>query len=157
MGIEPRRSVVLFLCTGNSARSQMAEAILRARASDRFDAASAGLEPKGVHPLTIRVLSEVGIDTSGLYSKNSSDFLGKVAVRYAIIVCERANQHCPRIYPFAVQTLYWPFEDPATAEGTEEQRLERFREVRDQVTARIDEWLGDVDLRPQAPGTRITS
>lgn len=148
MPSETYRPVVLFLCTGNSARSQMAEAILRAKAGERFEAASSGLDPKGVNPLTLRVLSEAGIDASGLYSKSSGDFLGKVAVRYAVIVCEKANQHCPRIYPFAAQTLYWPFEDPAAAEGTEDERLEKFREVRDLVAARIDEWLGDVDRIP---------
>lgn len=142
------KPVVLFLCTGNSARSQMAEAILRAKAGDRFEAASAGMEPKGVNPLTLRALAEVGIDTGGLYSKPSGDFLGKVAVRYAVIVCEKANQHCPRIYPFAAQTVYWPFEDPAAFEGTEEERLAKFREVRDLISARIDEWLGDVDRIP---------
>ena len=140
--------VVLFLCTGNSARSQMAEAVLRTRAGGRFQAASAGLEPKGVHPMTLRVLAEAGIDTRGLRSKHSSEFLGKVAVRCAIIVCEKANQHCPRIYPFAAQTLYWPFDDPAAADGTEQERLEVFRDVRDQIAARIDQWLADIDRAP---------
>ncbi|MBX3403750.1 MAG: arsenate reductase ArsC [Phycisphaeraceae bacterium] len=119
----------------------MAEAILRAKAGDRFEAASAGMEPKGVHPLTVRVLKEIGLPTDCLQSKPSSQFLGEVAVRYAVIVCERANQSCPRIYPFAGRTLYWPFEDPAVLEGTEADRLEKFREVRDQIAVRIDEWL----------------
>ncbi len=145
---ETHKPLVLFLCTGNSARSQMAEAILRSRAGDRFEVASAGMEPKGVHPLTLRVLEESGIDTRGLHSKPSSDFLGKVAVRTAIIVCERANQHCPRIYPFAGRTLYWPFDDPAAFEGTEAEQLQKFREVRDQVAARIDQWLDEVDRTP---------
>lgn len=140
----PPKPLVLFLCTGNSARSQMAEALLRARAGDRFEVASAGLEPKGVHPLTLRVLAESGINTRGLRSKNSSEFLGKVKVRYAVIVCERANQSCPRIYPFATETLYWPFEDPAAAEGAEVQRLAKFREARDLIAARLDEWLAEI-------------
>jgi len=138
-----KKPLVLFLCTGNSARSQMAEAILRDRAGDRFEAASAGLEPKGVHPLTLQALAEAGIDSRGLRSKNSSEFLGKVHVRYAIIVCERANQSCPRVYPFAVQTLYWPFDDPAATEGPE--ALSTFRRVRDEIAARIDDWLRDLD------------
>lgn len=145
---EARKPLVLFLCTGNSARSQIAEAILLARAGNRFEVASAGMEPKGVHPLTLRVLEESGIDTRGLRSKPSSEFLGKVAVRIAIIVCERANQHCPRIYPFAGRTLYWPFDDPAAFEGTEPERLEKFREVRDEIAARIDQWLDEVDRTP---------
>jgi arsenate reductase len=143
-----RRPIVLFLCTGNSARSLMGEAILRARAGDRFEAASAGMDPRGVNPLTLRVLEEIGVPTDDLQSKPSSQFLAKVAVRYAIIVCEKANRSCPRIYPFAAQTLYWPFEDPAAFEGTERERLEKFREVRDQITAKIDEWLAEVDRAP---------
>jgi len=148
METSEHKPLVLFLCTGNSARSQMAEAILCARASNRFDTASAGMEPKGVHPLTLQVLQEAGIDTDGLHSKPSSDFLGKVTVRFAIVVCERANQHCPRIYPFATRTLYWPFDDPAAFEGSETAKLEKFREVRDQIAARIDEWLTEVDRTP---------
>lgn len=138
------KPLVLFLCTGNSARSQMAEAILRARAGDVYEVASAGLEPKGVHPLTLEALEEVGISGDGLRSKSSDEFLGKVSVRFAIIVCEKANAMCPTIYPFAVRTLYWPFEDPAAMVGSRDERLERFREVRDQIAVRIDEWLEDV-------------
>ncbi len=148
MHAQSYKPLVLFLCTGNSARSQMAEALLRSRAGNRFDVACAGMEPKGVHPLTLKALAEVGIDASGQWSKSSSEFLGKVAVRYAIIVCERANQSCPRIYPFAAQTLYWPFDDPAGATGTEVEQLGKFREVRDQITARIDQWLDEVDRVP---------
>jgi len=150
------KPLVLFLCTGNSARSQMAEALLRARAGDRFEVASAGLEPKGVHPLTLRVLAESGIETQGLRSKNSSEFLGKVKVRYAVIVCERANQSCPRIYPFATDTLYWPFEDPAAAEGTESQRLEKFRDIRDQIAARLDQWLSALNIPPVKTAPTLT-
>lgn len=137
----PNKPLVLFLCTGNSARSQMAEAILRSRVGDRFEAASAGMDPKGVNPLTVRVLEEIGLPTDVLTSKPSSQFMGKVAVRYAVIVCERANQSCPRIYPFATRTLYWPFEDPAAFEGTEQERLDKFREVRDLIAVHINEWL----------------
>lgn len=141
MDTPSHKPLVLFLCTGNSARSQMAEVILRNRAGDRFEVASAGLDPKGVNPLTIRALEEAGLQAEGLRSKSSADFLGKVSVRYAVIVCENANQSCPRIYPFATRTLYWPFEDPAAFEGTADQRLAKFRKVRDQIAARIDEWL----------------
>lgn len=143
MGEQSKKPLVLFLCTGNSARSQMAEAILRARGGDRFEVASAGMEPKGVHPLTPRVLGESRIDTRGLRSKPSTEFLGKVAVHTAVIVCDRANQRCPQIYPFAWRTLYWPFDDPGAFEGTEAERLEKFREVRDEIAARIDQWLDE--------------
>lgn len=133
---------VLFLCTGNSARSQMAEALLRKHAGDRFDACSAGLRPKEqVHPLTLRVLNEVGLDTDALCAKGVDNYLGKVPIRYAIVVCEKAQESCPRIYPFALQTLYWPFEDPAAAGGSEEERLEKFREVRDQIEEKLSHWL----------------
>lgn len=139
------KPLVLFLCTANSARSQMAEAILRHRAGDRFEAASAGMEPTQVHPLTLRALEEAGIDAGGLHSKHAGDFLGKVAVRHAIIVCERAQRSCPRLYPFATRVHVWPFEDPAEAEGGGEARLEKFREVRNQIAARIEDWLVEVE------------
>lgn len=100
---------VLFLCTGNSCRSQMAEALLRHEAGDLFEACSAGLEPKSVHPMTLQVLKEAGISADGLYAKGTSEFLGKRSIRHAIIVCDKAQQSCPRIYPFANNTLYWPF------------------------------------------------
>jgi arsenate reductase len=136
-----RRESVLFVCTGNSARSIMAEALLRHRAGDRFDAHSAGMEPKGVNPLSLRVLQEAGVDTAGLTSKNTMEFLGRTRVDHAIIVCDSANKSCPRIQPFATHTHFWPFDDPAAATGSEQQRLAEFRRVRDQIDARIREWL----------------
>jgi arsenate reductase len=135
---------VLFLCTGNSARSIMGEALLRHHAGDRFEAHSAGVEPKGVNPLTLRVLSEKGIDTSGLASKSSGEYMGKVAIAHAIIVCENARQQCPRIYPFAISTQYWPIDDPAAASGTEEQKILAFRAVRDEIGDRIVRWLANL-------------
>jgi arsenate reductase len=133
--------LVLFLCTANAARSQMAEAFLCRKAGDRFRAASAGLQPTSVHPLTHRVLNEIGLDTSAARSKHASEFLGKVAVRYAVIVCDRAHQQCPRIFPFCGGTLYWPFDDPAAPEIPEEDRLAAFRRVRDEISGRLDAWL----------------
>jgi arsenate reductase len=97
--------------------------------------------PQGVNPLTLRVLEEKGLDTSGLRSKSTMDFLGHTRVHTAIIVCDKAQQSCPRIQPFAGQTLYWPFRDPAAATGTEEQRLAVFRAVRDEIEAKIVDWL----------------
>jgi arsenate reductase len=140
---ETRKPLVLFLCTGNSARSQMAEALLRVMAPDRFEAASAGLDPKGVDPMTVEVLREIGAPADGLRSKPATEFLGKAAVRHAIIVCERAQAACPRIYPFAGRTHSWPFEDPAAFEGERAPRLAKFREVRDQIAARIEQWLAE--------------
>ncbi len=132
---------ILFLCAHNAARSQMAEALLRKHASDRFDIVSAGLEPTTVHPLAIRAMNEIGVNLAGCRAKGLDDFLGKTKFQLAIIVCERTQKNCPHIYPFALERLYWPFEDPAEARGTEEQQLQKFRDVRDRIEARILEWL----------------
>jgi arsenate reductase (thioredoxin) len=134
---------VVFLCTGNSCRSQMAEAILRDRAGDRFMAYSAGSEPKGIHPLTIKVLEEKGIDTSKLRSKNISEFLGRVPVHHLIVVCDNANQSCPRIVPGMLNREFWPFDDPPAFQGTDEEKLNKFREVRDAIDRRIQNWLAE--------------
>ena len=135
---------VIFLCTGNSARSQMAEAFLRRHGSDRFEAHSAGLHPKEINPLTVQVMEEVGIGLEGHYSKSPSEFLGKVPIRYAIIVCERAEKQCPSIWPFGATVLSWPFDDPASYEDTLEARLEKFRAVRDEIEVRIQQWLDEL-------------
>ena len=119
----------------------MAEALLRHAAGDRFQACSAGLEPKPINPLTLRVLEEAGVATDGLRSKDASEFLGRVSVHCAIFVCDKAQQSCPRIYPFALQSLYWPFEDPAAFHGSTEEKLAKFREVRDQIDHQIHVWL----------------
>lgn len=132
---------VLFVCTHNAARSQMAEALLRKHAGDRFEVASAGFEPTDVHPQTRAVLAEVGIDGSGLHAKGIHEFLAKVAVRHAIIVCAQAEAQCPKIYPFAGETLYWAFDDPAALEGSAELQRAKFRRVRDEIDARIQAWL----------------
>ena len=141
-----KKQVVLFLCTANSARSQMAEALLRHRAGDRFEAHSAGLTPSVVHPMTIRVLQEIGLDTNRLRSKGSEEFLGKMRLHYAIIVCDKAAQSCPRLHPFALHTLHWPFDDPAAVQGPEEERLAKFREVRDKIDEQIRSWLTQVPV-----------
>jgi len=140
--LEQRKVAVLFLCTGNSARSQMAEAILKGLTGDRLDVHSAGLDPaRGVHPMTLRVLRERGLNADGLRAKNASEFLGKVLVAHAIVVCDKAQQNCPRIHPFALHNHYWPFEDPAAFAGTQEQQLARFNEVFDLIERRITQWL----------------
>ncbi len=135
---------VLFVCTHNAARSQMAEALLRHKAGHRFDVASAGLEPTEVHPLTREVLGEVGLDPSGLHAKGTREFLGRRSVRYAIIVCRRDEEKCPRVFPFAIQTVYWPFDDPVTPQGSPELQLAKFRRVRDEIATRVGQWLREL-------------
>jgi arsenate reductase len=135
---------VLFLCTGNSARSQMGEALLRKHAGDRFDVYSAGTDPKGVNPLTVKALAEVGIDASGHTSKHLKEYLGRLSVSYLIIVCGEADESCPRIWPGVHNRLFWPFDDPAAATGTEEAKLAEFRRVRDQIDAKVRAWLVDL-------------
>ena len=134
---------VLFLCTGNSARSQMAEALLRHRASDRFEVHSAGLDPQGVHPMTVRALAELGVDTEPLRSKHLDEYLGKTLVHHAIVVCENAEQRCPSVFPFANRRHFWPFEDPVAVAGSDDEQLAAFRRVRDEIDARLAAWLAD--------------
>lgn len=133
---------VLFLCTHNAARSQMAGALLRRLASDRYRACSAGMEPTDVHPMTRWVLEEVGIDTRDLRSKGIDQILGKAPVRTAIVVCaQAASEACPRLYPFAAEVLQWPFDDPSRVQGSEELQLAAFRRTRDEIDARLRDWL----------------
>jgi arsenate reductase len=131
---------VLFLCTGNSARSQMAEALLRKFASGRFDVYSAGLEPSVVNPYAIRVMEEIGVDMSSHRSKSLNEYLGKVHFAYLITVCDRAEQKCP-IFPGMSIRLNWPFEDPAMVTGSDELKMSKFRQVRDQIDLKVLEWL----------------
>ena len=135
------RQRVLFLCTGNSARSQIAEAFLRRYGNGQFEVHSAGLEPKGVNPLTIKVMNEAGIDISGHTSKGIETYLGKTLFRTLITVCDDADKNCPTVWPGVNTRLHWSFEDPARFEGTEEEKLAKFREVRDQIEPRIKEWV----------------
>ncbi len=133
---------ILVLCTGNSCRSQMAEGFLRELAGDKFRVHSAGTEPKHeVHPLAVRVMSEIGVDISTHWPKGLQEFLGRIPVRHLIIVCGGADQSCPRIFPGLSERLYWPFDDPAHFEGTPEETLAEFRRVRDEIRARVVEWL----------------
>ena len=127
---------VLFLCTGNSCRSQMAEGFLRRLGGDRFTAYRAGTEPaEQVHPLAVQAMAERDIDISGQHPKNVSEFLGRLAVRHLIIVCAGANEKCPRVFPGMMNRMFWPFDDPAAFEGTPVAKLEKFRTVRDQIEA----------------------
>lgn len=135
------KAKVLFLCTGNSARSQMAEALLRHYAGDQFEAYSAGLDPKGLNPYTIRVMQELGIDMSAHTSKSVREYLGFVNFGYLITVCAHAEEHCPRTFPGVSQRLHWAFDDPAAFEGSDEAKLQRFREVRDLIDGELRAWL----------------
>ena len=130
---------VLFLCTGNSCRSQIAEGWLRSLAGDRFRALSAGTHPVGVNPRAVEVMREVGIDITKQRSKNLEEFVG-THIDYVVTVCDRAQASCP-VFPGATTRLHWPFDDPAHAEGSEEQQLEVFRRVRDEIGQRITAWL----------------
>jgi arsenate reductase len=122
----------------------MAEALLRHLAGDRFEVYSAGLEPTAVHPLTRQVLTEAGIDGSGLQAKRVNEFLGKASIQYAIVVCTEAEWQCPRLFPFAVGNVRWPFEDPVQVSGTDAERLAAFRGVRDAIEARLRSWLTEL-------------
>jgi len=132
---------VLFLCTGNSARSQMAEVFLRFYAWDRFEAHSAGLEPKPINPLTLVVMEEIGFDLSEQRSKGVEVYLGKTHFEYLITVCDDADKNCPTVWPGVNQRLHWSFEDPAQFVGTEEQKLAKFRQIRDAIRERVKAWL----------------
>ena len=127
---------VLFLCTGNSARSQMAEGYLHRIASDQFTAMSAGIEPKGLNPLAVEAMREIGIDISYQTSKDVVSLLGQ-HIPYVVTVCDNAKERCP-IFPGTWKFLHWSFEDPAAAAGTHDEKLAVFRRVRDQIIAHID-------------------
>ncbi len=132
---------VLFLCTGNTARSQMAEAFLRMYGGERFDAFSAGLQPKPINPLTLQVMQEAGVDISGQSSKSLGEYLGKAHFHYLITLCQDAEENCPTIWPGVNRRLHWAFDDPSAVTGTDEEKLAKFREVRDGIEQMIQEWL----------------
>ena len=130
---------VLVVCTGNSARSLLAEALLRSKGGDGFEVHSAGTHPKGVHPLTLRVLSDAGIDASWARSKSVEEYFGQT-FDYVITVCDQARDECP-VFPGVHESLHWGYEDPAAVEGTEELRLAAFRRVFTQMAERIGTFV----------------
>src|SRR5579859_4314239 len=144
---------VLIVCTGNSARSQMAEGFMKKYLSDEFDIVSAGLDPKPLNPLAVQVMKEVGIDISQQYSKDLKQFLGQ-HFTYLITVCSNAESRCP-IFPGVIYRLFWPFDDPAAFEGTQEEKLTKFREVRDQIDNKIREWLLAYKQKQATPQSAI--
>lgn len=141
---------VIFVCTGNSARSQMAEALLRREGGDRFDVVSAGVEPRGVNPLTIRALDEVGIDIAAARAKSVTEYLGQ-PFDYVITVCDRARESCP-VFPGGAETLHWGFDDPAEAEGTAEERLAVFRVVLTEIAGRVRRFAPTATAKAPRPG-----
>jgi arsenate reductase len=130
---------ILILCTGNSARSQMAEGLLREMAGDRYDVFSAGNKPSVVNPLAIEAMHELGIDISGQRSKHLDEYL-KQPFDYVITVCDQAAETCP-LFPGRAERIHWSFPDPAAVQGTHEERLEVFRRTRDSIATRLRQWL----------------
>jgi arsenate reductase len=151
MSDKPR---VLFLCTANSARSQMAEALLRHYAGHRFEVYSAGLEPKGVNPYTLRVMDEIGIDIRDQRSKSVSTYLGRTIFSYVITVCSNAEANCP-IFPGYTIRMHWPFDDPAAATGSDDEKMAKFRDARNRIAARIQDWLVELGISPASGATQI--
>lgn len=133
------KTSVLFLCTHNSARSQMAEGLLRHLADEKFEVFSAGTEETRVHPLAIEAMKDIGIDISSHSSKTLDRFLGKT-LDYVITVCDRANDSCP-VFPGDTKRIHWGFEDPSAAKGTDAERLAAFRRIRDEIAGRIRIFL----------------
>jgi arsenate reductase len=130
---------VLILCTGNSARSQMAEGLLRALAGDRFEVFSAGSKPSVVNPLAIAAMDERGIDIRSHRSKHLDEYLAQ-PFDYVITVCDNAAETCP-LFPGPARRIHWSFPDPAAAEGSQAERLASFRQVRDDIEAQFEAWL----------------
>lgn len=139
---DKKKMNVLFLCTGNSCRSQMAEAWLRKLGGESFEVFSAGLEPHGINPYTIRVMEELGIDMSDHSSDHLDKYKGEIDFDYLITVCGNADERCP-YFPGMGTRLHWPFEDPAAFVGPEDATLAAFRTVRDQIKEKIQTWLDE--------------
>jgi arsenate reductase (thioredoxin) len=139
------RQSVLFICTHNSARSQMAEGLLRHLAGDRFEVESAGTEATHVRLLAIEAMKEIGIDISRQTSKTIGS-LGDRRFDWAITVCDSANEACP-IFPGGTRRLHWSFDDPSGATGSDQERLALFRRVRDEIRAKIEAFLADATVK----------
>jgi arsenate reductase (thioredoxin) len=136
----PAKTRVLFICIHNSARSQMAEAFLRELGGDRFEAASAGIDPQGVHPLAVRVMAEAGLDIAGARSKSVFElFKAGALFNYAITVCEESREGGP-VFPGYTHRLHWSLPDPVEDMRSEEENLARFRTMRDAIRARVEQW-----------------
>jgi arsenate reductase len=130
---------VLILCTGNSARSQMAEGLLRHDGGGRFEVESAGTHPSSVRAEAVEAMREVGVDISAHRSKSVDEFEGQ-DFDYVITVCDNAKENCP-VFPSKTERVHWSFDDPAAAAGDDEERLAVFRRVRDEIRSRLREWM----------------
>jgi len=140
-GEEKKKAKVLFLCTGNSCRSQMAEGWLRHLAGDRFEVSSGGTNPAGLNPGAVEVMRELGIDIAAHQSKHLNQFLG-VRFDHVITVCDRARETCP-IFPGASSMLHWSFDDPAAARGSDEERRAVFKRVRDEIAGQVRRFVSE--------------
>jgi arsenate reductase len=139
--LQPKR--VLVICTGNSARSQMAEGLLRQEGGESLEIFSAGSAPADrIHPLAVRAMAEIGLDISSQKPKPLSDFLGQ-PFDYIIAVCSKAAEACP-FFPGRAERLHWFYDDPAAAQGTDEEQMAVFRAVRDDMKLRITDWLASM-------------
>jgi arsenate reductase len=139
---------ILFLCTGNSARSQMAEGLLRALAGEQFEVFSAGTEPKGrILPEVQEAMREIGVDISSQRPKSVSEYLGKAVFAHVITLCSDAEENCPAVFLGMGNHEHWPFDDPAAAD--EESRLTRTRRVREQIEQRLRLWLTNQGIAPR--------
>jgi protein-tyrosine-phosphatase len=143
---------VIFVCTGNSARSQMAEALLRDNGAGRFDVVSAGVDPRGVHPMTIAALGGIGIDISDARSKSVGEFLGQ-RFDYVITVCDRARATCP-VFPGGSETLHWGIDDPVEVEGTPAERRSAFDRALRELGIRINAFIPVALAKAGAPTSR---
>ena len=141
---------VLFLCTGNSCRSQIAEGLLCNRAGDRFEVASAGTCPTGLNPLAVRAMAEVGIDISSQESKHV-DSLASLRFTHVITVCDNAREACPT-FSAATQSLHWSFDDPAEAQGSDEERMKVFARVRNEIDEKVGEFVRSQKRIPTSNG-----
>ena len=142
---------VLFLCTGNSARSQMAEGLLRQMAGDKFDVFSAGTHPKGLHPRSVEAMKEAGIDIAHQQSKDVSVYNNQT-FDYVITVCDHAAEACP-VFPGRAERILWSFPDPAAAVGGDMEKLAAFRMVRDAIEERLRGWVGESTLSSEDRST----
>jgi len=135
------RQNILVLCTGNSCRSQMAEGFVRKYHGDQFNVHSAGTSPKDeVHPLAVEAMNEVGVDIATHRPKDLTAFLGKLPLTHLLIVCDRANDSCPRVWPGSLSRTFMPFDDPAHATGSDEEIMQMFRRVRDEIDVAMNAW-----------------
>jgi arsenate reductase (thioredoxin) len=146
---------VLIICSKNSARSQMAEGFLRKYGNRYIDVFSAGFDPAPINPLAIKVMKEIGIDISGQRSKSVKEYLGKMSFGHVIAVCKKAEEQCPVIFPSALKVLSWPFDDPAAFSGTEAEKLQDFRRIRDEIDNTAQAWVAKIQQEIEPARKRV--